>query len=233
MQILEIILFPIIAVMDLVLTGAHAVTGSHGVAIIVLSFLVYIALIPLRRIATRIQRDEMELQARMAEPIRDAKARYKGEAQFNEIERIYKAHDYHPIKSVRTALGLAIQIPVFLAALLLLVDHPQMQGQPFVFIPDLGQPDQLIPLPFGAGFPVQAVNLLPLAMIALSIAESTVAPGLSFRMRVQANIVGVVILVLIYPLAASMVLYWTCNNVWSLAAALIRRARGARQDTPA
>jgi YidC/Oxa1 family membrane protein insertase len=223
MSIIEIILFPIIWLMGIIIGTVHGLTGSYGVAIIALSVIVYVALFPLRKIASRIQQQEMELQAKMAAPIREAKSKYKGEQQFNEIERIYNEHNYHPIKSVRTALGLAIQIPFLLAALLLLIDYPGLTGQHFLFVGDLGSPDRTLLLPFFTESPLSHVNLLPLIMLAITFTESFVTSGTDMATKVRSNIVGVVIFVIIYPLPSGIVLYWTFNNLWSLGAALLRR----------
>jgi len=225
MQFVEIVLYPIIFTMDLILQAIHAVTASYGVSIILLSLIVYGAITPLRKIALRIQQEEIELQKRMAEPLREAKAKYKGEAHFNEIERIYKEFNYHPIKSVKTALGLAIQVPFLLAGLLLLMDYPGMHGVPFLMISDLGAPDHLLPLPGEGIFGAAYINLLPLAMLGVSLAEASLFQEGPVNVRVKSSIVSFVIFLIVYPLASAIVLYWTCNNIWSLIVSALRARR--------
>lgn len=203
--------------MDWILSLGVALTGSQGLAIILLSIVVFICITPLRKFAARMQQEETAIQNKLAAPIREAKAKYKGEAQFNEIERIYKEFNYHPIKSTRSALGLVVQIPFLLSALLLLLHHPEMQGTPFLFIHDLGASDGLIRLPLGG-----PVNVLPVVMLGLSVIESLMAAEGRLSMALRDNMIGVVIFVIVYPLASALVLYWTCNNVWSLLSAIIR-----------
>jgi YidC/Oxa1 family membrane protein insertase len=225
--ILEVVLFPIIFVMNLILKAAHAVTSSYGLSIIILSIIVYAAVTPLRKIAMRLQKEETELQARMAGPLREAKAKFKGEAHFNEIERIYNEFNYHPIKSVKTALGLAIQIPFLLAALLLLIDYPEMNGASFLFIRDLGTPDALLPIA-GAPFGVAHINVLPIGMLLITLTETFALQEGAVGAKVKSSIVGFVIFIIVYPLAAAIVFYWTCNNIWSLGVAALR-ARQVKQ----
>ncbi|WP_375202112.1 YidC/Oxa1 family membrane protein insertase [Hyphococcus sp.] len=229
---LEFILFPVIFVMDLVLKVAHAVTSSWGVSIIILSIIVYAAITPLRKIATRLQKEETELQAKMAGPLREAKAKYKGEEHFNEIERIYKEFNYHPIKSVKTAGGLLIQVPFLLAGLFLLMDYPAMQGVPFLFLHDLGAPDALLPLP-GAPFGLAHINLLPIVMLATTLVESFGFQEGAVGAKIKSSIIGFVIFGLIYSLASAIVFYWTLNNFWSLGLAIARSRRTSQSAEPA
>lgn len=232
LQILETILHPIVLVMGWVLSGAANLTSSKGLAIILLSLVVFIAVRPLRRMARRVQQKEIDVQEKMAEPLREAKARYKGEERFNAIERIYQQFDYHPIKSLRSTLVFVVQIPFLLSALFLLINDPGMQGVPFLFIRDLGQSDGLLPLPFGGVSGVTSINLLPIALLGITLLESFTTQAGSVAMKLRANIIGFVIFVIVYPLASALVLYWTCNNLWSLLTALVVEQR-QKADVPA
>ncbi|HYG28433.1 MAG TPA: YidC/Oxa1 family membrane protein insertase [Caulobacteraceae bacterium] len=217
MSIVEAVLFPIIWVMTQVLEAVHGVTGSYGLAIIVLSFLVSLALTPLAAISRRAEQREKALNDAMRPGLEEAKAKYKGEKRFNAIEKVYKAHNYHPIMALRSLSGLALQIPFLIAALLLLLDYQPLQGAAFLVIPDLGERDRLIRLG------ELSVNLLPFLMVAASLLDAWANPLIGREAAVRFAILAVGLFLLVYGLPAAVVLYWTCNNVWSLARTLLRR----------
>lgn len=224
MNALELILSPIIWLMTQALEFVHGLSGSYGVAIIALSFVVSLALTPLAMISRRAEEREKALHDAMKPGLEEAKARYKGEQRFNAIEKVYKAHNYHPIMALRSLAGLALQLPFLIAALLLLVEYPPLQGVPFLVLPDLGEPDGLLRLG------ELAVNLLPFAMVTVSLLDAWANPLMGREAAARFAILAVGLFLLVYALPSAVVLYWTCNNVWALARTLVRRAglkRGA------
>jgi YidC/Oxa1 family membrane protein insertase len=217
LNFVEVVLGPIIWVMTQVLEMAHGLTGSYGLAIIVLSFVVSLALTPLALISRRGEQREKALHDAMKPGIEEAKARYKGEQRFNAIEKVYKAHNYHPIMALRSLSGLALQLPFLVAALLLLVDYPALQGAGFLVLPDLSEPDRLVRL---GEF---ALNVLPLLMVAISLLDAWANPLMGREAAARFAILAIGLFILVYALPSGVVLYWTCNNAWALARTLLRR----------
>jgi hypothetical protein len=95
-----------------------------------------------------------------------------------------------------------------------------LKGAAFLFIRDLGSPDALLALP-GIG----RVNILPVAMTlvnAVSAAvytrqpDSNAAEPQPKHGAGQLYLMAAVFLVLLYNSPAGLVLYWTCNNLFSL-----------------
>jgi len=216
-SLVEVVLGPIIWVMTQVLELAHRLTGGYGLAIIVLSFVVSLALTPLALISRRAEQREKALHDALKPGLDEARAKYRGEQRFNAIEKVYKAHNYHPIMALRSLSGLALQLPFLIAALLLLIDYPPLQGARFLVIQDLGQPDRLLAL---GGL---TVNLLPLAMVAISLLDAWANPLMGREAAVRFAILAVGLFLLVYALPAAVVLYWTCNNLWALGRTLLRR----------
>jgi YidC/Oxa1 family membrane protein insertase len=216
MAIVESVLFPIIWAMGLVLSALHAVTGSYGLAIVGLSLIVRLITIPIVRLAERAEERDRAIQAKMAPEIEQARREASGRERFERIDAIYQAHGYHPIKSVLSILPMMLQLPFLLSALFLLVDLPALSGERFLFIPDLAAADGL------AG----GINLLPLLIAGISLAESAIKPGLTRGARLRYLVVMIVIVALIYPLPAGVCLYWLTTNVWSLASTLVTIGRG-------
>ena len=212
METVELLLSPIIWVMAQVLELAHRLTDSYGAAIVVLSLVVSLAIYPLTLISRRAEAREKALHDAMAPGLAEAKAKYRGEQRFNAVEKVYKAHNYHPIMALRSAAGFMLQVPFLIAALLLLIDYPPLEGTRFLVLPNLGEPDRLL----------GGVNLLPFVMVAASLLDAWANPSMGREAVGRFLVLAVGLFVLVYNLPSAVVLYWTCNNVWSLARTLWR-----------
>lgn len=220
---IEQALFPLIFVMRIILEFGYDLLGNYGLAIIFLSIIVSITMVPLSRIAQQIQHKEVSLQLNMQPELIAAQETYLGEARFNEIEKIYAKYNYHPIKSIRSVLGLLVKIPFLLSALIMLWNFQPFQGISFLIIADLGQPDGLIELPSSLPSYFNAIHILPIVMTLISFAEVTITPADTLANRRQVMIISVLILVLVYPFPSAIVLYWTCSNLFSFMATVLRR----------
>jgi hypothetical protein len=86
-----------------------------------------------------------------------------------------------------------------------------LEGASFGPISDLGSPDALI----AAGS--ITINVLPFVMTAINLLSAAVyANKMPFKSKVQLFIMAALFLVLLYNSPSGMVLYWTCNNLFSL-----------------
>lgn len=200
----------------------YSLTGSYGLAIVALSVVVRLAMMPVARLGKRYEEREVQIQLKMAAAMKEVRAKYSGRERFERIESIYSDHHYHPIHSMVSIFPLFIQIPFLLSALVLLIDHPDLVEHRFLILSNISQPDQLLRLGFAA--PGLAVNLLPLLLTAVAIVDSLIKIGATRQSRARFLIVALALLVLIYPLPASVCLYWLTSNLWSLFASAGGRA---------
>ncbi|ODA68684.1 Membrane protein insertase MisCB precursor [Methyloligella halotolerans] len=217
MDFLQTILWPLTALLKVVLEAFHSLLGSYGLSIICLSLLVSVVLLPISSYARKLEMRDKERLDRMAPAIAEVKANHKGQERFERIDAIYQEHGYHPIKSMVSLVPLLIQLPFLIAALFLLMDYPPIQGDPFLFLHDLGQPDHLLPLPFLE----QGLNLLPLVLIGVTLLESWLRKESTAQSRRRFLIVAAVLLVLIYPAPSGVCLYWLTSTCFSFARSMI------------
>jgi hypothetical protein len=120
------------------------------------------------------------------------------------ISALYKSFNYLPIYSLRSLSSLLIQIPFFIAAYEMLSHFTGLNGQPFLFIKDLGAPDALF----------FDMNLLPILMTIINfIAAIFMSAGGGYKERKQSFIIATFFLILLYTSPAGLVLYWTFNNL--------------------
>lgn len=214
---LELILIePIRAALLVVLEWAFELTRSQGVAIMVLSLVFNLLLLPAYHWAEKVQGREREAQARMAPKLQEFKFAFAGQERYMMQRALYRQHRYHPIFAMRGLVPLALQIPLFIAAFGLLNRHAPLSGVPFLGIPDLGAPDGLL---FG-------INLLPIVMTLLNlIALWLYSQGQGVSEKVQGHVIAVLFLVLLYRSPAGLVLYWTTNNLFSVFKSLFYSSR--------
>jgi YidC/Oxa1 family membrane protein insertase len=218
MDLLKTVLWPLIAALEAALTLLHALTGSYGLSIVLLSLFVSLLLLPISAQARRLEQKDKDRQERMGPQIAEIRAKYSGQERFERIDAIYQEHSYHPIKSTVSLLPLLIQLPFLIAALLLLSDYPPIQGEPFLFISNLAEPDQLLKL---GGF---AVNVLPITLVGVTLAEAWLKRESTAQSRRRFVIVALVILVLIYPAPSGVCLYWFASTCFSFARTMIVQA---------
>lgn len=218
MEFLRTLLQPLRMALDVMLDVIHSATGSFGISIVLLAIIVSFALSPATAFARRMEAKDQARQKEMEPAIADAKAKFSGREQFEKIDAIYRRCGYHPIQSMAAVLPLFIQLPFLLAALFLLVGDEALAGQGFLFIRDLGAPDGLLSV--GS----LSVNILPVAMTAITIVESQIRPEATAKSRGQFLFVAAVLLILIYSFPAAVCLYWLTSNSVSLVRSW-RRAR--------
>ncbi|WP_232616736.1 hypothetical protein [Treponema primitia] len=88
---------------------------------------------------------------------------------------------------------------------------PSLVGESFLLLRNLGLPDGLIP--FGG----RTFNIMPIIMTAVNIASAFIyTKGLGKREKIQLFGISFIFLILLYNSPSGLVLYWTCNNVFSL-----------------
>ena len=204
-------IWPIKAVIEFLFIFFNRTFYNAGFGIIFLSLVVNALLLPIYAAADRWQREERLLQAGMAKKLADIRAVFKGDERQMIINAYYRQMGYSPLWGLKSSVGLLLQIPFFIAAYQFLSHTPALLGESFWIFKDLGAGDALLRVG-GAGF-----NLMPLIMTAVNLLSALVyAKSLGVRERAQLFGMALVFLVLLYNSPSGLVLYWTCNNLFSL-----------------
>jgi YidC/Oxa1 family membrane protein insertase len=206
---------PIVLAMELLLSAYTYILGSTGLAILLLSVTLTIALFPLqrkgvvleRRIAAKKQLIDSEVAAAR-------KPGMSGQELFEVTERVYRKHHYHPIQEMLSGASFIVVLPILISSVILFMDSPHVAGQKFLFISDLGAPDGLLP---------GAINLLPILMFGVTTTDALVRFKNDARSRLRFLLISAVLLVLVYSMPAALVLYWLGNAVVSFLLARLFR----------
>ena len=202
--------------------GLHAIFQNYGIAIILLTALMKVASYPLTRKAHVSMKKMQSLQPQLAE----LKEKYRDDPQkLNRATmRLYKEEGVNPLGGCMPMLP---QLPIFWALFSLLGSAVELRGAPFMlWIDDLSAPDVLFELPFTIPLiftEIDAVRFLPLLNGLTTWLQQKVGAGMTPAPtgdNMQAKLMQFMPLLfvfLFYNWASGFVLYWLCNNVFTMA----------------
>lgn len=191
--------------------------NNHGFAVIGVSLAVSIFTLPLYNIAERWQKIERDTQLAMQPKINKIKSVFKGDERYMILSTYYRQQRYHPAFALRSSISLLIQVPFFIAAYHFLSHYRFIEPLtnsnicPFLFIPDLNKHDTLFSI---GSIPI---HFLPIIMTLINIIAGTIyTKGFPVKEKIQLYTMAALFLVLLYNSPSGLVLYWTCNNIFSL-----------------
>jgi YidC/Oxa1 family membrane protein insertase len=190
------------------------VVVNYGVAVVVLTFLIKLAM---HRMTFKQHESMMKMQ-KLAPELKLLQEQYKADKQKLAMKQmeLWKKHGVNPLGG---CLPILIQIPIFTALYLAFCHSADMRGHGFLWINDLTLPDQLIGWVV-AGWNI-SINPLPLIYIGVSIWMSMmqkVPPGADpqqEQMMKMMRWLPVVFGVIFYNFPSGLVLYFTINAVLS------------------
>ncbi len=209
-----------------VLYWINSFVFNWGLSIILLSILVRIVIHPIAKKSLKSQMEFAKLQEIIQPQIKEIKKKFKGGEQSERILNIYEKYNTSPLASLKPLIGLAIQIPIFIALFHLLGQTFELKEASFLWIESLAEPDKFLSLGIEIPFFGNYFNLLPFLMSItnlLSIKLNSISSGETKKDVRQNVILGVMTLgffLLFYSFPSGMVLYWTMANVLHLSYSL-------------
>ncbi|MDR2097161.1 MAG: YidC/Oxa1 family membrane protein insertase [Spirochaetaceae bacterium] len=219
----NIIIYPIVQIIEIVFVFTQKIFKETGISIIAVSCAVSVLCLPLYNVAERWQKIERDIQKKLKPKTDKIRAVFRGDERYMILSAYYRQNSYHPVYAMRNTFSLLIQIPFFIAAYSYLSHLELLKDARFLFINDLGSPDGLLKIGGGGG-----INLLPLLMTLINVVSGAVyTRGLPARDKAQLYGMAAVFLVLLYNSPAGLVLYWTCNNIFSLGKNCIKKIKSS------
>jgi YidC/Oxa1 family membrane protein insertase len=198
------------------LNGIHAVIPNYGVAIILLTFLVRMALWPLTHKSSVSMRKMQALQPQM----QAIKEKYSEPSQRQKQQQammaLFKENKVNPAAG---CLPILVQIPVFIGLYGALNTAVELRFAEFLWVRDLSLPEGLlagqIPL-------LGELNILPVIMaitmyIQQRMTPSTMDPA---QQRIM-NFMPIMVGFFCYKMPSGLSLYWTTSNLISIAQLII------------
>ena len=227
-ELYALIIGPIELVFEIIFSVLNKYIRIPGVNIMLLSLVFSLIVLPLYMRADKIQEEARETEDRLAPVIKHIKQYFKGDERFMILQTYYRQNNYSPLSVLKSTVSLLLQIPFFLAAYRMLHDNMYLAGASFGPIKDLGSPDAMLAI--GS----LTINVLPFAMTAINLLSAAVyANKMPLKSKVQLFIMAALFLVLLYNSPSGMVLYWTCNNLFSLVKNIVMKLASKKKSSSA
>ena len=213
--------------------GVHGLFGNYGISIILLTASVKIVSYPFTRKAHNSMKKMQKLQPQLLE----LKEKHRDDPQkLNRATmRLYKENGVNPLGGCIPWLP---QIPIFWALFALLGSAVELRGAPFfLWINDLSAPDTLIELPFTIPLifmQIDAIRLLPIINgLTTWLQQKFVGNMTPTTDNMQAKLMQFMPLIFVfifYNWASGFVLYWLCNNVFTIAQQYIQNRSATDEE---
>ena len=193
---------PIAKIAESLLAKLYKVTGNYGVAIIIVSILVQIILLPFQYKSYK----SMALMQKMQPEMKAIQEKYKDNPQQLQMEMLalYRRYGTNPFSS---CLPMFFQIPVFFALFTALRNSWMLHGAPFIFwIKDLSAKDPYY--------------VLPITMGVIMFLQQKLSPQANNADPMQAKMfqwMPVIFTFMFLAFPSGLVIYWLINSIFGFA----------------
>jgi len=180
---------------------------NYGIIIIILSVATKFLFYPL----TRTSMKSMRAMQRVQPQIEEIRKKHKGDSKKLQeaTMELYKKNKSNPVGG---CLPLVVQMPVFIALYSVLANSITMrQAHFFGWMNDLSVPDTIFSI---GGFPI---HILPIVMFVTTVAQQLLTPTADPRQKMMGYMMPLVMLFIFYSFPAGLNLYWTVNNILTVA----------------
>jgi len=206
------------------LNWLHTTFGSWGLAIVLLTIIVRLFLWPFHAKSQR----AMKRMGKLAPLMKELQEKYKDDQQrqSQEMMKLYKDYGVNPLGG---CVPILFQIPIFFGFFSMLGSAAELRGEPFLWVKDLSLPDTVTHL---FGFPL---NPLPIIMGITMWLQMKFTPQPATVDKMQQRIfmlMPFMFLFFCYSYASALALYWTTQNIFSIAQSWIMKKMGTDDDGP-
>jgi YidC/Oxa1 family membrane protein insertase len=190
---------------------------GYGLAIIAITIIIKVLFWPLTQASTRSMKRMAALQPQM----KALQAKYKDDpAKMNKkLMEFMKENKASPLGG---CLPMILQMPVFIGFFYMIRSAIELRGTSFLWVRDLSMPDTLFTIP-GTTFPF---NLLPLLMGATMLWQARLtppSPGMDPTQQKLMKYMPLMFMVFLYNFSAGLTLYWTVQNLLTIAQTKLTR----------
>jgi YidC/Oxa1 family membrane protein insertase len=208
------------------LTFVHGFVPNYGIAILLLTFVIRVAMAPLMVGQMR----SMKRMADLAPKVKAAQERFPDDRQKQQeaVMAVYQQAGVSPFSMFGGCLPMVLQLPVFVGFYFALQSSIQLRQQPFIgWIRDLSQPELLFIIP-GIDFHVRA---LPLLLGGAMVLQQRLTPTPNMdpaQARMMQIVMPVMMTVMFYQFASGLGLYWLMSTLLGIGQQLLMN-RGKKE----
>ena len=224
-SILETIFIgPLKLIFEVIYQYALGFVKNPGFAIIFLSLVMNILVLPLYRRADAVQEEAKDIENKLKKGTSHIKKTFSGNERMMMLQTYNRQNNYKPTDVFKGSVSLLLEIPFFMAAYQFLSHLKTLNGVRFGPIADLGKPDGLLVI-FGI-----TINLLPVLMTLINVIASAIyLKGFPLKTKIQLYGIAAFFLVFLYTSPSGLVFYWTLNNVFSLVKNIFYKIRNPKK----
>lgn len=209
------------------MNGLNTLGLGYGMAIIAITVIIKLLFWPLTAASTRSMKRMQKLQPQM----NALREKHKDDpAKMNKkMMEFMKEHKVSPLGG---CLPLVLQIPVFIGFFQMVRSAIELRGATFLWAHDLSRPDTIFTIP-GIDF---NVNPLPLLMGATMLWQASLtppSPGMDPAQQKIMKYFPLIFLFMLYNYSAGLTLYWTVQNLLSIAQMKLTKTTEEAPATPA
>lgn len=209
---------------------------GYGWVIIIITFIIKVLFWPLTQASARSMRRMQALQPQ----IKAIQEKYKDDpAKLNrKMMEFWKQNKINPFGG---CLPILLQMPVFIGFYVMIQSAIELRGARFLWVSDLSKPDTLFIIPGVNFIPFISTpeglpfNLLPLLMGATMLWQSHLtptSPGMDPTQQKLMRWMPLFFLLFLYNFSAGLTLYWTVQNLLSIAQMKLTKAQQTAPVTP-
>jgi YidC/Oxa1 family membrane protein insertase len=217
---------PLVDLFSFLLKGIHdRIIPNYGVAIILLTILLRIAVYPL----TQRSMTSMKKMGSLAPEMKELQQKYGNDRARlqQEMLKVYRDRGINPMSAMGGGcIPVLIQMPFMVALYFALQSSIELRHAPFLlWIDDLSAPEDLLdigPVP---------LRILPLLMGGSMLLQQKLAPSPSAddQQRQMMNMMSILFVIMFYGFPSGLVLYWFVSNLLGiLQQVLVNRAPSKR-----
>lgn len=222
--IYTIFIGPLKLLFEIIFELASRYVDNPGLAIIFLSLIMNILVLPLYRRADAMQEQARDIDAKLCDGVAHIKKTFSGDEKMMMLQTYYRQNHYKPSDALKGSISLLLEIPFFIAAYQFLSHLESLNGVSLGPIADLSRPDGMLVI---GGF---AINILPLIMTSVNIISSFLyLKGFPAKTKIQLYGMALFFLVFLYNSPSGLVFYWTLNNVFSLVKTIFYKLKNPKK----
>jgi len=206
------------------MNGLHASGLPYGLAIIAITVIIKLLFWPLTNASTKSMKRMQALQPQM-KAIAD---KYKDDPM-KKNQKTMEFMKEHKVSPLGGCLPMLLQIPVFIGFYQMIQSAIELRGASFLWACDLSQADTVAHL---AGFPINPMPLIYGVTLLWSAQLQPVSPGVDPAQQKMMKYMPVMFLIFLYNMAAGLTLYWTVQNLLTIAQMKLTKAQTEPTTAP-
>lgn len=156
----------------------EALTGSWGLAIILLTVLVKTLLHPVNKRNQRTMQRQQKKMAVIQPEMKAIREKHKGDAlrANQEIQKLFRERGVNPAQMFGGCLMIFLQLPIWIGLINTFRLAIELRQAPFLWISDLTAPDHVFELPFTIPFLGSWFNILPVLYVIVTLINQRMMP---------------------------------------------------------